>query len=54
MASNQDNGRRADALILYVRWVAGAHIAIVPKSSGEFAVCQLLGCDDARSILNSH
>ena len=25
MASNQDNGRRADALILYVRCNTGAH-----------------------------
>lgn len=35
MASNQDNGRRADALILYVRHYASTHNAIVLKPVGE-------------------
>lgn len=36
MASNQDNGRRADALILYVRRIAHAHNATAAQLVGEF------------------
>lgn len=36
VASNQDNGRRADALILYVRRIARAHNATAAQLVGEF------------------
>lgn len=36
MVSNQDNGRRADALILYVRRIARAHNATAAQLVGEF------------------
>lgn len=36
MASNQDNGRRVDALILYVRRVARVHNATAAQLVGEF------------------
>ena len=34
VASNQDNDRRADALILYVRSVVGDHDAMAPQLVG--------------------
>lgn len=37
MASNQDNGRRADALILYMRLVARARNATAAQLFGESA-----------------
>lgn len=36
MASNQDNDRRVDALILYVRRVARVHNATAAQLVGEF------------------